>query len=155
MFKISNKISKDKWLNTKIKYSENIMSDCLRYIFTRVIKWINNQDEIIYIGDFNTDYENFTEFIYNYYIPPVNKLNQSDDEEFEYFDLKYNDDILNLFLDLKEYTRSKNLNLFHNSTYDFLIDYIYSIVEINDRYNDDINEYDDYSNYDDTYESYN
>ena len=153
MFIISKKISKDKWLNTKVKYSDNIINDCSKYIFKKIIQWIHNQTEIIYIGDFITDYNNFTDFIYNYYLHPIQKLQQNEDELFEYFDLKYSDSIHNLYTELRDYSQGNNLTIFDNSTYDLLIDYIYSIIEINDIYIDDY-EYETGNEINDEYEDY-
>ena len=127
---ISYKIPKNKWLNTKIKYSEDTINDCLNYIFKLIISWINNKDKIIYTGEFTIDYNNFTEFIYNQYIPPIKKIEQNENELFEYFDLNYSDSIHDLYSYITEYTISKNLHLFQNNTYDYLIDYIYSIIII-------------------------
>tara|TARA_Y100000996_G_C22109456_1_gene473305 strand:+ start:54 stop:497 length:444 start_codon:yes stop_codon:yes gene_type:complete len=134
---ISYKIPKNKWLNTRIKYSDDTINDCLNYIFKLIISWINNKDKIIYTGEFTIDYNNFTEFIYNQYIPPIKKIEQNENELFEYFDLNYSDSIHDLYSDITEYTISKNLHLFQNNTYDYLIDYIYSIIIIEDPYIDD------------------
>ena len=51
--------------------------------------------------------------------------------------LKYSDSIHNLYTELRDYSQGNNLTILDNSTYDLLIDYIYSIIEINDIYIDD------------------
>tara|TARA_B110000495_G_C22718001_1_gene421925 strand:- start:45 stop:512 length:468 start_codon:yes stop_codon:yes gene_type:complete len=144
---ITNKISIEKWYYTKITHSNYVMKDIISNIFDIILKWINNQPELSYNSEFNNNYDDkFVKYIFNRYVYPKKKVDYYDDEwMYEYFDLKFSDDINELFQSIKQYTKSMGILLFHNNdTYDDLVNYIYSIVDIEDPYYD-INDDDNHS----------
>ena len=89
----------------------------------------------------DTFYNNFIEFIYNEHVYPIKKMNYNfqsqllnkqnkdnylENEEFlfDYFNCKYSEDIINIFLHFKDITHNYNFNLFHNKN-----DTSYSLLE--------------------------
>lgn len=62
------KISKDKWLNTKIKYEENIyIKDILQDMCFKTYNWMYSKNDFNIIIDYDSFKENFINLIYNKY----------------------------------------------------------------------------------------
>ena len=131
---IHTKITKERWLRTNLRYSKSTNKELLDNLYTYIIKWINNQEEIHYIGD--NDKDEFINYIFEHYIKPIHPIQIDYDEMYEYYDMKYNSEIIDLFLELKNITRSYNSLLFHDSDSYYLKNYIYTVCTLDDPYND-------------------
>ena len=116
------------WINNNL--------DMINFFFDKLINFIDKNDEDFKL---NTDEEslfnNFCEFLYENYI-----LNNYDskliyNKNFEYFDLKYCSDIVDLFIDFKEisYGFTNNIFLKNNNSND-LIEFIYKNIELLEDY---------------------
>ena len=63
------KISKDKWLNTPIKYEEDYyIKDVIELIFQKTYQWVHSKNDIELITDYETFKSNFINCIYNKYV---------------------------------------------------------------------------------------
>lgn len=74
----------------------------------------------------------------------------SDDENYNYFELKYLEEINDLFLEFKNENNFYNLKLFtQNNNFMDLFDFLYDSIELIDEEsdNEDINTFNDEENY--------
>ena len=103
-------IKKDRWLEKKIKYENNLtIYNILETLAYDTYDWLNSNEELNILIDYNSFIEIFISMIYNCYLlnNPIKYEKLYDDEElYEYFDLKYSDDINNLLLYFQEISKS-------------------------------------------------
>tara|TARA_B100000029_G_C17437813_1_gene910349 strand:- start:200 stop:724 length:525 start_codon:yes stop_codon:yes gene_type:complete len=131
---IVTKITLNKWLNIKNKYTNIQIKDIIDLLFNYLYYHITQNKEFKLLTDMETFYNNFTEFIYNEHVYPIKKMNYNfqpqllnkqdkqdksdylENEEFlfDYFNCKYSEDIVNIFLHFKDITHNYNFDLFHN-----------------------------------------
>jgi hypothetical protein len=122
-----------KFLQTKIDYEENYtIKDVIDIIFKKILNWISQNYEIELIYDLHTFRVYFYNFIYSNYKPTKN-----DDLYEEYFYMKFSEDIINIYLECKEFEKSVNKTLL-TSSFD-LEEFLFLTLEIEDPYYDDIN----------------
>ena len=132
------KITLNKWLNIKNKYTNIQIKDIINILFNYLYHYITKIKELNILSDFDTFYKKFTELIYNKYVYPVknnnilentNNENYFDSEEYllDYFECKYSEDIVNIFLHFKDITYNYNFDLFHNKndTSDSLLEFLF------------------------------
>jgi len=108
-------ISFYKWISTRIQYDESYyIKDVLNECVKDIICFVNSNTEL------ELDYEEdifksrFHRFIYRTYVcQRKNDAEVYDEDMYEYFSLKFSEDIINIFLGFKETTRRYNLDLFH------------------------------------------
>ena len=106
------KISKERWLNTKVKYEENLtVKDILEDMNDKTYEWIIDKDDLALVTDYDSFKNDFINLMYNY----ENKRNydnyhMSESEE-NLYDLKYLEDINSLFLSLKKLDDYYNTNI--------------------------------------------
>lgn len=112
-----------------------------------LIKWIDTNKDLDRFLEAKQSYETFCKFIYAKYIQPIDKYkyNFIKDDDYSHYEVKYGNDIMELFLNYKEITRSYNSRLFHQRRdfYIDLVDFVYSICDYIDPYTDDIVKEDD------------
>ena len=121
------------WINNNL--------DMINFFFDKLINFIYKNDKDFKL---NTDEEslfnNFCEFLYENYI-----LNNYDskliyNKNFEYFDLKYCSDIIDLFIDFKEISYGFTNNIFNkNNNSNDLIEFIYKNIELFEDYENNYN----------------
>jgi hypothetical protein len=145
------------WLSTKIPNSNIYYENFLFTMYVRLRDWIDRNEDIDRFVSNIELYLKFKFFIYSEYVKPLNKYNYDIeiDDNFDIFNMKYSDDIVNLFLYFKDYSKSLNVNLFHNkgdTSFPF-IDFIYSVCDYNDNLEDDKEDIDNISETE--YEIYN
>ena len=124
-----------KFLHQKIsKYDEASFKDMFNDLFLIVIHWINRKNELVIINERRIFQQNFYAFLCN-----QNKNNNYD----EYFDMKYSDEIVDLFLDMKEITKSYGSLLFYEknrTSYDLQVFLLNNITLTEDKeYEEEIN----------------
>ena len=132
------KITLNKWLNIKNKYTNIQIKDIINILFDYLYHYITKTKELNLLSDIDTFYNKFKKFIYNKYVNPVKKYNilkntnnedyfNSEEYLLDYFECKYSEDIVNIFLDFKNITYNYNFNLFHNKndTSDSLLEFLF------------------------------
>ena len=119
------------WLYKKINSRDNITyKDVFDNLFDRIIHWIKSKDRFEITIDIELLKINFYLFIYS------NNTNNIDNE---YYSLQYSDDIVDLFLELKEITYSYGSLLLHekertsNDLFNFIFTYINEITNSSDE----------------------
>ena len=127
----------------KTEYKKWIIknNNMLMFIFTNLIKWIDRNLDLDRFWESQQSYINFCIFIYAKYLQPINKYpyNFEKDDLYYHYETKYYDDIMDIFSNFKEVSRSQNSRLFHQKrdVHIDLLDFIYSICDYNDPYIDD------------------
>lgn len=133
-----------KWLFTKPRFSEVTNKEILDEILNHILNFICKNNELYITNEYSSLKIDFYNFIYhNHSITP------DKNEKFDIFTMKYSSYISDLYIELKEITKSYNLDIFHksqNNSYDLLcfifqcIDFDY-LNDENDINEDDIDEY--------------
>ena len=149
----------NKWLQTRIKYeSDYIIKDVLNELCRDIFSWIDATPEVEYDYIESTFAHKFYKFIYRKYMKQkkdVFKHNDKgtfkpyDEELYEYFSLKFSQDIIDLFMRFREITRCYNLPLFHqyNDNSLDLEQFLFDHILVEEPYNDDCeNESDEENN---------
>lgn len=123
-----------KWLYQTVNPWDDILNkDILDHLFEVILMWIEQQ-EVELIIERNIFNIYFYIFIYS---------NQTDFVKDEYYNIKYSEDMVDLFLELKEITKSYGSQLLHekNRTSNDLFHFIFTYVdEFNFEIEDDIND---------------
>ena len=139
------------WIYKKKNHWDNTTNKMiLDQILSKIIQYIIKNDELYFKYELDLFRINFYIFAYT---QKVEDYKYS--EDYEYFNMKYSDDIVNLFLELKECTKANGSTLFHNKeTSNNLLDFLYNnVIVYNEKEVDDgdYNENDDF--YMDPYEN--
>ena len=121
------------WINNNL--------DMINYFFDKLYNFIHKNDEDFKLNtDEETLFNNFCDFLYNNYI--LNKYNSKIiyDKNFEYFDLKYCSDIVDLFIEFKKISYEFTNNIFDkNKNSNDLLEFIYKNIELLEDYENDYN----------------
>ena len=118
------KIPIDKWLNTKVKYEENLtVKDILEDMSTKTYEWIISQDDLALVTDYDSFKNDFISLMYDYEVRHnYDNYHMSSSEE-DLYNLKYLEDINSLFLSLKKLDDYYNTNIIQGD-FNELFEYI-------------------------------
>ena len=135
------------WINKNL--------DMINYFFDNLCNFIHKNDEDFKLNtDEETLFNNLCVFLYENYI--LNEYNSKIiyDRNFEYFDLKYCSDIVDLFIEFKEISYGFTNDIFDkNKTSNDLLEFIYKNIELLEDYENDYNSDED-ENVDEDYSNY-
>jgi len=167
-----NKCIRNKWLQTRIKYeSDYTIKDVLNELCKDIFFWIDATPEVEYDYIESTFAHKFYKFIYRKYMKRKKEVFKHNDKEtfkhndketfkpydeelYEYFSLKFSQDIIDLFMRFREITRCYNLSLFHqyNDNSLDLEQFLFNHILVEDPYNDETDEINNIDNgIDETY----
>jgi hypothetical protein len=137
-------VSKDRWLNTKVKYEENLtLKDILEDMSTKTYEWIIYQEDLSLVTDYDSFKNDFISLIYNYETKHEYDMNHMSETEEDLYDLKYLEEISELFNEYKETDNYYGLDLF-KSDFNELFEFI-KINTIIHEFDNDILSDDEYS----------
>ena len=106
------KIPIDKWLNTKVKYEENLtVKDILEDMSTKTYEWIIDKDDLALVTDYDSFKNDFIHLMYDYENKRNYDMKHMSETEEDLFDLKYLEEINSLFLSLKKLDDYYNTNI--------------------------------------------
>ena len=129
----------NEWLFTRIDYENKYyIKDVLNEMINHIINFVNRYDEIKFCYDLATVKGKFYHCIYDtYYLKNQCNFDDSDDM-YEYFSLKFSEDIVDIFLEFKEISKRNNLSLFHqrNDCSLYIQDFLFTILSVEDPYYD-------------------
>ena len=121
------------WINNNL--------DMINYFFDNLCNFIHKNDEDFKLNtDEETLFNNLCVFLYDNYI--LNEYNSKIiyDKNFEYFDLKYCSDIVDLFIEFKEISYGFTNDIFNkNKNSNDLLEFIYKNIELLEDYENDYN----------------
>ena len=106
----------NQWMFQRILYETNYyVKDVLNEMFDHIVNLVNCYDILQFDYAVNTMKMKFYTFMYEeYYLHNLNEFKPYDDEMYEYFTLKFSEDILNVFSEYKEITKHYSLQLFNS-----------------------------------------
>lgn len=134
------KVSKDRWLMTKIKYEEDlIIKDILEDMMNKTYEWINDKNDLEHVSDYDSFKNNFIQTFYEKIA--YDSIFMSVSEE-ELFDLKYLEEIDELFLTLKSLNDYYGLKLCDDNFMDYF-EFIKHNVVIHEFSDDELSDEDD------------
>ena len=118
------KMSKDRWLNTKVKYEENLtLKDILEDMTDKTYEWLSDKDDLALVTDYDSFKNDFIHLMYNYEVRHnYDNYHMSETEE-DLYDLKYLEEINSLFLSLKIKDDYYNTNIIRgdfNELFEFI-----------------------------------
>ena len=129
----------NEWLFTRIDYENKYyIKDVLNEMINHIINFVNRFDEIKFSYDIDTVKDKFYNYIHDtYYLNNQSNFDGSDDM-YEYFSLKFSEDIVDVFLEFKEISKRNNLSLFHQRQDSSLNiqDFLFTILSVEDPYYD-------------------
>jgi len=139
---VKNKISLDKWLSKSIKnslydneYTMLILSNYLKL-------WIDSNTDLERFIDDKKFHDEFKNFIFKEYLLPLETYvyDYDEDDHYEHYNMTYSDEITDIFIYFKEFTKSLGSDLLHlkNDNSYPLVQFIYNICDYKDHYNDDL-----------------
>ena len=135
------------WINNNL--------DMINYFFDNLCNFIQKNDDDFKLNtDEETLFNNLCVFLYENYI--LNEYNSKIiyNKNFEYFDLKYCSDIVDLFIEFKEISHGFTNDIFNkNKTSNDLLEFIYKNIELLEDYVNDYNSDED-ENIDEDYSYY-
>ena len=106
------RVSIDKWLNTKVKYEENLtIKDILEDMNDKTYEWIIDKDDLALVTDYDSFKNDYIHLMYDYEKRHSYDMNHMSSSEEDLYDLKYLEDINSLFLSLKKLDDYYNTNI--------------------------------------------
>jgi len=140
------------WIYKKNNHWDNTTNKMiLDQILSKIIQYIIKNNELFFKYELDLFRLNFYVFAYTQKVE-----NYEYSENYEYFNMKYSDDIVDLFLEIKEFTKANGSTLFHNKqTSNNLLDFLYNnMVVYNEKLEENDEDYDENDNfYMDSYEN--
>ena len=138
------KIPIDKWLNTTVKYEENLtLKDILNDMTDKTYEWLTDKDDLSLVTDYDSFKNDFISLMYDYENKHEYDMNHMTESEEDLYDLKYLEAINKLFLSLKKLDDYYDTNII-KSDFNELFEYI-KMNTIIQEFNDDENSDDEYS----------
>ena len=104
----------NQWMFQTILYETNYyVKDVLNEMFDHIVNLVNRYDILQFDYAVNTMKMKFYTFMYEeYYLHKIIKFKPYDEDIYEYFTLKFSEDILNVFSEYKEINKHYSLQLF-------------------------------------------
>ena len=137
---VVNKISLDKWLSKSIS-NTSYNNGYVMLILSNYLKlWIDSNTDLDRFIDDEKFYDEFKNFIFKEYIKPLETYiyNYDEDELYEHYNMTYSDEITDIFIYYKSFTKSLGSQLLHgkkDTSYP-LLQFVYNICDYTDPYND-------------------
>ena len=118
------KIPIDKWLTQKVKYEEVLtVKDILEDMSTKTYEWIIDKDDLALVTDYDSFKNDFIHLMYDYEVRHNYDNYHMTESEENLYDLKYLEEINNLFLSLKKLDDYYNTNIIQGD-FNELFEYI-------------------------------
>lgn len=138
------KIPIDKWLSTKVKYETDMtVKDILEDMSTKSYEWINDKNDLEHVQDYDSFKNEFIQLIYDYDVKHNYDMDHMTENEEQLFELKYLEEISELFNEYKETVNYYGLELL-NSDFNEYFEFIKHNVIVHE-FNEDIISDDEYS----------
>lgn len=125
------KIDKTKWLNTNIKYESSLkIEDLLNDMCENILRWLYNLEDYTIITDERSFNEEFKNMIYDkYFYNSKSKIIDTESYDYNYFELKYLEEINSLYLESTRILEYNGLDFFKNKDFMELFYFIYEYTQ--------------------------
>jgi hypothetical protein len=131
------------WLVNPIPYDkEYYIKDVLHELLDEINYFVESTPELECEYEESTFKSKFYQFVYRSYINEKEDFVPYDEELYEYFSLKFSQNIIDIFLRFKEITKRYNIDIFHrkqNISLD-LEDFLFDHLLVEDPYYDEVDE---------------
>ncbi len=138
---VKYKIDPDKWLHQSMKHSQYDNAYIILILSNYLKLWIDSETKIERFIDDDTFFNKFKDFVFKEYVKPLQTYlyDYDEGELYEHYNMTYSDEIVDIFIYFKQYTKSFNSQLFHdNKDTSFpLLQFVYSVCDYESPYNDD------------------
>jgi hypothetical protein len=138
---VVNKISLDKWLSKSISKSSYDNGYTMLILSNYLKLWIDSNINLDRFIDDEKFYDEFKNFIYKEHVLPLQnyQFDYEEDELYEHYNMTYSDEITDIFIYYKSFTKSLGSQLLHgkNDNSYPLLQFVYSVCDYKDPYNDD------------------
>ena len=118
------KMSKDRWLNTKVKYEDELtVKDILEDMTDKTYEWLSEKDDLALVTDYDSFKNDFISLMYDYNKRHNYDMDHMSSSEEDLYDLKYLEEINSLFLSLKKIDDYYNTNIIQgdfNELFEFI-----------------------------------
>ena len=118
------KMSKDRWLNTKVKYEDELtVKDILEDMTDKTYEWISEKDDLSLVTDYDSFKNDFISLMYDYEVRHNYDNYHMTESEEDLYNLKYLEEINRLFLSLKKKDDYYNTNIIRgdfNELFEFI-----------------------------------
>lgn len=143
------KIDKTKWLNTNIKYESSLkIEDLLNDMCENILQWLYNLKEYTLVTDEDSFNNSFKDMIYEKYLyNSKSEIIDTESYDYNYFELKYLEEINSLYLESTKILEHYDLNLFQDKDFMELFYFIYENINYLDESDCEDEEEEDYLNY--------
>jgi len=125
----------------------------INFIYPIVYNFILYSDKLKFKYDNKKTFTNFVLLLYERYYKDINEykyihISNTDADDYTYFDLTYNNDIINLFTEIKNNCILDKFTIFENKTSNSLNYFIFNNTYIDNEYDDYVeeSETDEYTN---------
>jgi hypothetical protein len=128
------------WITKPVAYDEQyVTKDILNLMVDKIHHYVFHTPEL----EFDYEESSFKEFFYKmmyitYYLDKPEGFLPYNDEMYEYFTMKFSDDIIDIYFDCKELVKQYNIDLFckiDKSIY--LLEFLFNTLLVEDPYNDE------------------
>lgn len=125
------KIDKTKWLNTNIKYESSLkIEDLLNDMCENILRWLYILEDYTIITDERSFNEEFKNMIYEkYFYNSKSKIIDTESYDYNYFELKYVEEINSLYLESTRILEHYGLDFCKNKDYMELFYFIYEYIQ--------------------------
>ena len=129
------------WLLTHIPYDKDYyIKDVLHELVDEINYFVESTPELECDYEESTFTSKFYQFAYQSFVNKKEEFVPYDEELYEYFSLKFSQDIIHIFLRFKEITQRYNVDIFH-SKQDIsldLEDFLFDHLLVEDPYYDEL-----------------
>lgn len=130
----------NQWIRKPILYETNYyMKDVLNEMFDHIINLVNRYDILQFDYEINTMKVKFYTFIYDeFYLHKTREFKPYDEEMYEYFSMKFSEDIIDIFLQYRQISKQYSLELFNSplDTSTVIQEFLFDTLLVCDPYND-------------------
>lgn len=130
------------WITKPVAYDEYYLTkDILNLMVDKIHQYVFSNSALEFDYDESSFKEKFNRMMYlTYYLDDPEDFKPYDDEMYDYFSMKFSDDIIDIYFDCKELVKQYNIDLFgktDNSIY--LQEFLFNTLLVEEPYNDDTN----------------
>ena len=139
------------WITDCVAHDDcYVTKDILNLMIDKIHHYVFHTSALEFDYEESTFKEKFNKMLYvTYYLNEPEDFKPYDEEMYEYFSMKFSDDIIDIYFDCKELVKQYNIDLFcktDNSIY--LQEFLFNTLLVEYPYNDEYDELTDEENLD-------
>lgn len=127
------------WLSHPVAYDKTYLNkDVLNLMINQIINFINSSPELEFDYEYHTFCQKFYSFVYKeYYLHEIQEFSPYDNDMYLYFNLKFSEDINDIFTQMRELSKQYSMQLFNSKdTCVPLEEFLFDTLLVEDPYYD-------------------